>query len=56
MTRLPQTQDVPDDVYDQATKVFTEDQYKAVAWMVVVINSFNRLAVPSHAELPKRPA
>jgi AhpD family alkylhydroperoxidase len=56
MTRLPQTQDVPDDVYDQATKVFTEDQYKAVAWMVLVINSFNRLAVPSHAELPKRAA
>jgi AhpD family alkylhydroperoxidase len=56
LTRLPQTQDVPDDVYDQATKVFTEDQYKAVTWMIVVINSFNRLAVPSHAELPRRSA
>jgi AhpD family alkylhydroperoxidase len=53
MTRLPQTQDVPDDVYHQATKVFTEDQYQAVAWMIVVINSFNRLAVPSRAELPR---
>jgi len=35
-TRLSQTQDVPDEVYQQATKVFTEAQYQAVAWMIVV--------------------
>ncbi|MCU1687980.1 MAG: alkylhydroperoxidase [Amycolatopsis sp.] len=54
LTRLSQTQDLPDDVYERATNVFTEAQYKAVVWEVVVINSFNRLAVPGHAELPHR--
>jgi len=33
-----------------------EDQYKAVAWMIVVINNFNRLAIPSRPELPRRAA
>jgi hypothetical protein len=28
MTRLPETQDVPDEVYAQAAGVFTEDQYR----------------------------
>jgi AhpD family alkylhydroperoxidase len=54
MTRLSQTQDVPDEVYQQATKVFTEAQYQAVAWMIVLINTFNRLGVPSRARLPRR--
>jgi AhpD family alkylhydroperoxidase len=54
MTHLSQTQDVPDEVYQQATKVFTEAQYQAVAWMIVVINIFNRLAVPSRPRLPRR--
>jgi AhpD family alkylhydroperoxidase len=54
LTRLSQTQDLPDDVYERAMKVFDEEQYRAVVWEVVVINSFNRLAVPSHAPLPKR--
>jgi AhpD family alkylhydroperoxidase len=56
ITRLPLTQDVPDEVYDLAVKVFTEDQYQAVAWTAMVINSFNRLAVPSRRELPRRGA
>jgi hypothetical protein len=34
--------------------VLDEDQYKVVAWMILVINSFNRLGVPSHSALPKR--
>lgn len=54
MTRLSQTHGVPDDVYERATAVFTEDQYGAVMWMILVINSWNRIAVPSHAELPRR--
>jgi AhpD family alkylhydroperoxidase len=54
ITRLPATQDVPDEVYERALKVFSEDQYRAVAWMILVINNFNRLAVPSRAQLPKR--
>ena len=56
LTRLPQHQDLPDEVYDRATNVFTEDQYKAVVWMVVVINNFNRLGVPSRTPLPRQAA
>lgn len=52
ITRLSVTQDVPDDVYDRATAVFTEPQYQAVVWAVVAINAWNRLAVPSHQPLP----
>ncbi|WP_027934377.1 carboxymuconolactone decarboxylase family protein [Amycolatopsis thermoflava] len=55
MTRLPQNQDVPDDVYQQATSVFTEEQYVAVAWAATVINAFNRLGVTSHKPLPVDP-
>jgi len=56
VTRLPQTQDVPDDVYERAIKVFSEAQYQAVVWMTVVINIYNRLAVPCRPELPNRAA
>ncbi|MPZ84314.1 MAG: carboxymuconolactone decarboxylase family protein [Actinophytocola sp.] len=54
VTRLSQTQGVPDDVYERATAAFTEDQYSAVLWMILVINSWNRIAVPSHTKLPRR--
>jgi AhpD family alkylhydroperoxidase len=53
MTKLSQVQDVPDDVYAEATSVFTEEQYVAVAWAATVINTFNRLGVTSHKPLPK---
>ncbi|HVW41509.1 MAG TPA: carboxymuconolactone decarboxylase family protein [Amycolatopsis sp.] len=52
MTKLSQTQEVPDGVYQEATKVLTEPQYVAVAWAVTVINAFNRLGVTSHTPLP----
>jgi len=55
MTRLPETQDVPDEVYAQAISVFTEDQYRAVAWAITVINAFNRLSVTSRRPLPPEP-
>jgi AhpD family alkylhydroperoxidase len=51
MTRLPDTQDVPDEVYAQAAGVFTEDQYRAVAWAITVINAFNRISVTSRRPL-----
>lgn len=54
VTRLSETRDLPDDVYERAMKVFDEEQYRAVVWEVVVINSFNRLSVAGHAPLPKR--
>ena len=52
MTRLAETQDVSDEVYKQATSVFTEDQYRIVAWAITVINAFNRLGVTSRKPLP----
>jgi AhpD family alkylhydroperoxidase len=52
MTRLSVTQDVPDQVYEQAVSVFTEDQYRVVAWAITVINAFNRLGVTSRKPLP----
>lgn len=52
ITRLSHTQDVPDDVYAQAAAVFTEDQYRAVAWAATIINAFNRLNVTSRKPLP----
>jgi len=55
MTLLPETQDVSDEVYAQATAAFTEDQYRAVAWAITVINAFNRLSVTSRKSLPPDP-
>lgn len=55
MTRLAENQDVPDDVYERATSVFTEEQYVAVAWSITVINALNRLGVTSRAPLPEDP-
>jgi AhpD family alkylhydroperoxidase len=52
MTRLSQTQDIPDEVYEQAVSVFTEEQYRVVAWAITVINAFNRLSVTSRRPLP----
>lgn len=52
MTLLAETRDVPDEVYDRALAVFTEEQYKAVAWLVIVINGLNRVGVTSRMPLP----
>jgi hypothetical protein len=41
ITRLSETLDVPDDIYAQAVRVFTEDQYRAVIWTITVINAYN---------------
>jgi AhpD family alkylhydroperoxidase len=55
ITRLSQTNGVPDELYERATAVFTETQYGAILWVILVINSWNRVAVPSHTRLPRRP-
>ncbi|NIH87534.1 carboxymuconolactone decarboxylase family protein [Amycolatopsis granulosa] len=55
ITRLSEHQDVPDDVYEQATSVFTEEQYVAIAWAAAVINAFNRVGVTSRKALPAEP-
>ncbi|MGK3208959.1 carboxymuconolactone decarboxylase family protein [Amycolatopsis sp. MEPSY49] len=54
MTKLSATQSVPDDVCEEAARVFTEEQYQAVAWEVIAINSWNRMTITSHTPLPKR--
>jgi AhpD family alkylhydroperoxidase len=54
ITRLSETRDVPDEVYEYATKVFTESQYQAVTWLVMIINGWNRLAVPARPALPSK--
>ena len=54
MTRLAETQDVSDEVYEEATRVFTEEQYRVVAWAITVINALNRLGVTSRKPLPAR--
>jgi AhpD family alkylhydroperoxidase len=53
MTKLSETQDVPDDVYAHATAALSEEQYTVVAWAVTVMNAFNRLNVTSHTPVPK---
>lgn len=55
MTNLAQSRDVPEDVYMAATKVFTEEQYVAVAWAATIINALNRIGVASHKPLPVDP-
>lgn len=52
ITQLADTRDVPDEVYEYATKVFTEAQYQAVGWLIMIINGWNRLAVPGRPALP----
>lgn len=56
MTRLVDTKDVPQEVYERATGVFTEAQYQVVMWTIIVINVYNRIAIPGHTPLPKRAA
>jgi AhpD family alkylhydroperoxidase len=53
VTRLSETQEVSDEVYAEVTSVLSEEQYQAVAWAAVVINTWNRLAITSHKPLSK---
>jgi len=53
ITRIGQTQDVPDDVYEEATRAFTEQQYAVLVWSVTVMNSFNRLNVTARTPVPE---
>lgn len=53
MTTLPESREVPDEVYAEAAAVFTEQQLTVVAWAATVINTFNRLGVTSRKPLPQ---
>jgi AhpD family alkylhydroperoxidase len=52
MTVLPEVRDVPDDVCQQASGAFTEQQFAAIAWTITAINAWNRLGVLGHMPLP----
>lgn len=46
ITRISEGQ-VPDEVYERATQVLTKEETLAVEWLAVVINTWNRIAIPS---------
>jgi len=41
---------VPDDVYDEARRYFSEEELVNLTWAVVVINGWNRVAVAFRSE------
>ncbi|MFC5580739.1 carboxymuconolactone decarboxylase family protein [Rhodanobacter terrae] len=50
VTRLDSIHGVPDDVYEQARAEFGEDQLIDLNMAVILINGWNRIAIPSRAE------
>lgn len=42
---------VPDEVYEDATKVLNEDEITAVQWSAIIINTLNRIAITSRYEV-----
>jgi AhpD family alkylhydroperoxidase len=52
LTRLAETRDLPEELYDRALTVFTEDQFAAIVHNIAMINVWNRLSVASHKPLP----
>jgi AhpD family alkylhydroperoxidase len=53
LTRLAETRDLPEELYDRALAVFTEQQYAAIVHNIAMINVWNRLSVASHKPLPE---
>ncbi|MEQ6896814.1 carboxymuconolactone decarboxylase family protein [Microbacterium sp. KR10-403] len=45
---------VPDDVYDRVGGVLSEQEYVALCWILVSINSFNRIAIAGRYPVPPR--
>ena len=41
---------VPDDVYNEAARVFSGEELAILLWQTIVINAWNRMAVPTHME------
>ena len=52
LTRISQTQNVPDEVYEPVTKHFNEQQTAALIMAICVINSWNRMNVAARTPLP----
>jgi AhpD family alkylhydroperoxidase len=49
VTLVSQTH-VPDDVYDEARRYFSEEELVKLTWAVVVINGWNRVAIAFRSE------
>ncbi|QAY60703.1 carboxymuconolactone decarboxylase family protein [Microbacterium protaetiae] len=47
---------VPDDVYDRVGGVLSEQEYVALCWILVAINSFNRIAIAGRYPVEPRSA
>ena len=53
ISRLSQTQQVPDEVYAQAAEVFSERQLAVVVWAASLIQVFNGINVAGRKPLPE---
>lgn len=47
---------IPDSVYDHVGGILTEAEYVALSWILVSINSFNRVAIAGRYPVPPRAA
>lgn len=45
---------IPDEVYDHAGGILSEQEYVALSWVLVAINSFNRVAIAGRYPVPRR--
>ena len=50
VTRLDPVHGVPDEVYEEARAHFSEEELIDLNMVVIVINGWNRIAIPSRAE------
>ena len=50
VTRLDPIHGVPDEVYEEARAQFSEEELIDLNMVVIVINGWNRIAIPSRAE------
>jgi AhpD family alkylhydroperoxidase len=51
VTLLDPIHGVPDDVHEQARTEFSEEELIDLNMAVILINSWNRIAIPSHADV-----
>lgn len=47
ITRIADHQDLPQEVYEEALRHFSPQEYSQLVWAIIAINAWNRLAVVS---------
>lgn len=50
LTRISKTKDVPDTLYDEARKQFSDKELVDLSLAIIAINGWNRLAIPFRSE------